>query len=88
MTVGPVGADTGRGAGRVCCNRSRLPRPAEGGSMMPLAAALRTPGVDLCAATPKAWPVTITRWTGIAQRCASRELAGVFPSGRTCAAGP
>ena len=51
MTVGPVGADTGRGAGRVCCNRSRLPRPAEGGSTMPLAAALRTPGVDLCAAT-------------------------------------
>ena len=47
MTVGPVGADTGRGAGRVCCNRSRLPRPADGGSMMPLAAALRTPGADL-----------------------------------------
>jgi hypothetical protein len=32
--------------------------------MMPLAAALlRTLGADLCAATPKAWPVTITRWT-------------------------
>ena len=29
--------------------------------MMPLAAALlRTLGADLCAATPKAWPVTIT----------------------------
>jgi hypothetical protein len=32
--------------------------------MMPRAAALRTPGADLCAATPKAWTVTITRWTG------------------------
>ena len=52
--------------------------------MMPLAAALlRTLGADLCAATPKAGPVTITRWTGIAERCASGGLAGVVLSERT-----
>ena len=57
MTVGPVAADTGRGAGRVCGNRSVSRARPDGGSMMPLAAALlRTLGADLCAATPKAWP--------------------------------
>ena len=44
--------------------------------MMPLAAALlRTLGADLCAATPKAWPVTITRWTS---KSRSGVRAGVF----------
>ena len=51
--------------------------------MMPLAAALRTPGADLCAATPKAWPVTITRWTGNRTAVCEPGLAGVFHSGRT-----
>ena len=52
--------------------------------MMPLAAALlRTLGADLCAATPKAWPVTITRWTGKRTAVCEPRLAGVFPSERT-----
>ena len=50
---------------------------------MMLATALRTLDADLCAATPKAGPVTITRWTGIAERCASGGLAGVVLSERT-----
>ena len=53
----------------------RLPRPADGGSMMPAVAALRTLGADLCAATPKAWPVTITP---LDEQSRSGVRAGVF----------
>jgi len=56
----------------------RLPRPADGGSMMPLAAAPRTLGADLCAATPKAWPVTITPLDEHRGAVCEPGLAGVF----------
>ena len=43
--------------------------------MMPAVAALRTLGADLCAATPKAWPVTITP---LDEQSRSGVRAGVF----------
>ena len=62
----------------------RLPRPADGGSMMPLVAALRTLGADLvrCDAEGMAGD---DHPAGRANRTAVSEpgLAGVFPSGRT-----
>jgi len=61
----------------------RVPRPADGGSMMPLVAALRTLGADLvrCDAEGMAGD-DHPAGRAIAQRCASGGLAGVVPCER------